>query len=479
MKKICKFLVLTIIAMLIVTACSGTQDEIFDLSFTSGADGTIDLEGFTMKYAVTPSTLYGDTDAENVLGFEVGTLFSDAAMERMKEIQNNFNCTIDAFYQTDGASIDIFNNSSLGGIYYCDVMQGTAEQLRKGARAGILCSINTLSDYIDYTDSEKWGTAQMLESMCYNGDLYGVLPAAWPELNYTSFGYTFVANMNLAASVGIPDLRETVENNEWTWAKFEETLVAGTVQEGGSTKIYGMVCHPEYLGEMIVRSNGDTLITKTENGEYICGYYDDHAMKALEEFRNIWKGDYAYCFNKSVDSPNDCVVNFIEGNAILTVCDTEHVYGYNGQISKNVEEFAILPAPTGPDVDPSYRFSVHESMRSMITISVLSKSAEASATIVNALYEPFEDYETKQSIIDFMSYNYFFDTRDAEVFFSMFENTSFNYFLVGMRNIVGDLIDTSQTITSILQSRESTFDGYIEEQVIPARETMEILWPQE
>jgi len=463
-----------------VSACAQSAEETFDLDFSGNGTTEKDLNGFEMKYAISTATLFGDQNAENVLGYTTGTLFADAAAKRKSDIEKAYNCKISPFYASEGANVNSFITYSMSGVFYSDAIQGNADTMRPGTKVGIYQSINGMNDYIDYLDSDKWGTCYMLEGMCYGGNLYGILPAAWPELNYSSFGYPIVANMNLASTVGIPDLRETVENKEWTWDKFEETLVAGTIIEGTETKTYGMTCHPPYLGEMMVRSNGDTVIKETPDGKYYWGYSDQHALAALQEFRDIYIGEYKYCSNHKISEPDPVADSFIAGEAVLAVVDTEQIFGYNGRISQYVENYAILPAPVGPDRDPSDIFSVHESMRSMIAFSVLSKNIDSTAFIIDKIYEPFEGYETKDKIMEYMTEYYFFDERDANVFFKMFENTSYNYFIVGMRGFTETVFKReNKTVAELVDIDANKYQTLIEEEAVSPRETMKELWPEE
>jgi ABC-type glycerol-3-phosphate transport system substrate-binding protein len=481
MKKTVKILLLTALLLISSIACASKEAEVFDLDFETNVNSdAVDLNGYSMRYAVTCSTLFGDSNAENILGFTSGTLFSDMAAKRKAEIEDKYNCTIDAFYQADGASENEFTVCSMSGVFYCDILQGSTHGLRSSMKIGFYQPVNTLQPYIDYRDSEKWGTPAMLEEMCWVGQLYGILPAAWPELNYSSFGYIFMANMNLASTLGIPDIRETVENKEWTWAKFEETLTAGTLIEGGETKVYGMSAHPPYLGEMMLRSNGDTIIIDKGNGEYSWGYAEPNAIKALTEFRNVYNGDYAFAFDHNVTSPDAVADAFIEGKATLTVVDTEQLFGYNGRISRNVENYAVLPAPTGPDVEPGRIFAVHESMRSMIVFSTYCKNLESAAFITDKIYEPFEGYETKDKIKDFMTYNYFFDERDADIFFEMFKNTEYNYFIVGMRQFNEIITDRkTKSIAELVELYKDYNENLLQTEAVSPRETIKTLWPEE
>ena len=50
------------------------------------------------------------------------------------------------------------------------------------------------------------------------------------------------------------------------------------------------------------------------------------------------------------------------------------------------------------------------------------------AVILNDIYEPLDGYETRDVVREYMTHNYFFDKRDADVFFAMYDNCTYNYF---------------------------------------------------
>jgi hypothetical protein len=230
-----------------------------------------------------------------------------------------------------------------------------------------------------------------------------------------------------------------------------------------------------YLNQRVCR-----LIPTNDVDALYLFYFMPKALKAIEEFRKVYNGEFAYTFDHVNTEPDPVVNMFVDGLATLTVVDTEQLFGYNGKISKNVENYAILPAPTGPDVEPGTIFSVHESMRSMITFSVLGKNIEASAFIIDKIYEPLDGFKTKDDIKEYMTHNYFFDDRDADVFFKMFENTEYNYFIVGMRLFNESVTERkTKSIMEIIESYKTKNQGIIDREAVTVRETMKVLWPSE
>ena len=79
-----------------------------------------------------------------------------------------------------------------------------------------------------------------------------------------------------------------------------------------------------------------------------------------------------------------------------------------------------------------------------------------------------------------MTHNYFFDDRDADVFFKMFENTEYNYFIVGMRLFNESVTERkTKSIMEIIESYKTKNQGIIDREAVTVRETMKDLWPSE
>ncbi|MBO4392441.1 MAG: hypothetical protein J5816_03970, partial [Clostridia bacterium] len=89
-----------------------------------------------------------------------------------------------------------------------------------------------------------------------------------------------------------------------------------------------------------------------------------------------------------------------------------------------------------------------------------------------------EGYETKDKIREFMTYNYFFDDRDADVFFDMFKNTQYNYFIVGMRQFNEWVTERKgKTIPELVEIYHDFNQRLIDTEAVSPRETIKTLWP--
>lgn len=282
MKIICRILA-AVLLITLVTGCAQSSEESFDLSLSGSNEGqSFDFNGMELLYRINLDSGNGVDSTENYLGYTVNTEFSDLAMQRVRDLENRYDFKLNV--TNDKADIVTM---TAGGLRFADVFLSPSFDFFKWAKAGLLTGISTLSDYIDYRDEDKWGSPLILESMFYQNDVYGLTPNAWPEQNYTSFGYPLVANVDLITTNGAANPRELVEEGLWVWDTFAQELVKNTVREGDVAKSYGLVTSYPYFAQMMLLSNGIRFAERDEDGNYYCGYYTPEAMRAMEMIREI------------------------------------------------------------------------------------------------------------------------------------------------------------------------------------------------
>lgn len=437
-------------------SCSQPQEEIFDLDI-SGED-VVGFGGLELTIASYFDSTNGALVDENVLGYGIGTGLADHATQRIADVEKALDCKINAIYMSNFNSAFTFGMSV--GTAPCDIMFVPSMSYYSWMKAGYLSSISSLGDYIDYTDSEKWGTPMLLECLCYKDDLYGLLPAAWPDLVYSSFGYPLVASMNLISAVAGDDPRELYEQGLWTWETFSEQIQKCTVVEGTETKIWGLGGHTPYLSEMFFRSNGVSLTRIKDKLSFACGYYEPGSFNAIEYVRTLRSGDLSHTY----DPTNDVlgvVNNFCDGLVCYSFNPAQYIYGTFGTISKEVENFAILRTPAGPDVDPGYTGGVYHAMNYTISFPSITDNIDAAAMAVDAIFEPFDEYPSFDAIKEYMTHNNFFDKRDAEAFFDICLNSSYNYFYTaggGARSIPENAPSSEKSAAELIDGYRNIMD---------------------
>ena len=126
---------------------------------------------------------------------------------------------------------------------------------------------------------------------------------------------------------------------------------------------------------------------------------------------------------------------FNRSNAFEILSNTDSV-------AYNLNNYGIVPYPNGPDASPGWYQAYNESTDFTICIPVSAPDAEATAVIMDSLYEPFEGYETKEDIIDYLDKNFFLDPRDSELFYELadVDKTYFFATMDGLFDIWNDFL---------------------------------------
>ena len=202
MIKMKRLLALLLSFMFVLCACQAEEPEIVP-EYSTDKTG-VDLDGYKLKWGFAKS---GADSDENVFGYIPGTAFADSALERMKAVQSELNCVIEMEYKGFGTIGNNMQSSILSGSQFYELTTNESFQTLGYVRAGYFTG---LSSYLNVADTDKWGTPSMLQSVIYKDDVYSVVPNAWPDLLYTSFGCPIVVNEALIAQYGHEDPRDYV-----------------------------------------------------------------------------------------------------------------------------------------------------------------------------------------------------------------------------------------------------------------------------
>ncbi len=475
MKNSFKTVVLILAVLILFAACSPQESESFDVDFTVNNTGT-DLEGITIKYMrETSGQVQTYTGVEEVLGYEVGTVLSDYAAARIKEVEKDLNCNFDITYFngfSTGSVYDAFHLSNTTGDYFCDIMCGVSDRFRDDMKAGFLMGFSELDDFIDYRDEEKWGNRNILEVLYWEDDVYGIIPMLWPA---SSVSYTgpLVVNEDLIGTLNVTDPRDLYESGQWTWATFRDCLEKYYVQEGGEVKYYAMSASPWDMGSYYLLSNGFSLAEKGPDGNYRSGLNNVNVYKAMDEALDIYTGPLSYTceFSSDVLVPVEAIKN---DKAVMSLL---HYSVYlTGTLVKDLTNFGILPWPSGPDVEPGYLATNHHNIERAIVIPRYSRDVESTAIALNALYEPLDEYPTAEAVKEFLYKTYFFDSRDADVYYGLYLNSQYSYFGTDTWHALGQWCENKILPSEYIESNLSKIEEHIEEEVAPSKRGIDSVW---
>ena len=375
-----------------------------------------------------------DKDIVDPFRYKEGTLFADTALERVSEIETAYNCGISLGFQgTDAALTSYISANMSAGSYVGEMLHSMDANIASNiSYAGYFYPLTELKEFVDYSDSEKYGGANILEVSMLNSIPYTVSPMMWPEKQSTWVTYVFVANSELIKQNGFSDPREYIEQKNWTWDTFEECIKTMTVTDG-ENKIYSLHAAPQYIAKNAVFSNGISGIAEID-GVVKTDIYNDNCIDALNWAKNLLTNYKDNIDLRGTGWP-DSFNYFVNGECMMTMTSTGIV---TSEIVYKMDEFAILPFPCGPKGTYGRWAGVFEAAEGM-GIFVNANEPNYAARILSDFYEPFEGLETYDKLINYYKDNVFFNRSDAEIYLDVGKYARYSYWTVGGDNFWGNV----------------------------------------
>ena len=404
MKKTFSLCICLMIVFLCIS-CSAGDAEIVPEYSGLVPDDTADLNGTEFRFG-------WDNDKGATLGYIEGTDFGDLAAKRIKDVENKYNCRITVEYHSgigDRAYL-----SAVSGSYEFDAIAQATFGLVNYMRANAFQDLIPLQS-LDVFDETKWGSRYMRMSTMFDGSLYSVIPAALPMRLFDSELGILCVNEDYVAAVQETDPRDYFENGEWNWDNFEYCLAHFSQTNLANEYVYSFSSGYGGFARDLALSNGNTFVMFKDNGTYELGYFTQSAIDT-----------YNKCFDWFYGSFSSYVTDywkpdlFISGGAVIYRANANQVFATTDAIAYQLENIGIVPMPVGPDAsDPSQYRVAYPSGAISICIPLTTKDAETSALIIDRLHEPFEGYETKEDMIEYLSRYYFSDERDSKLMFEL------------------------------------------------------------
>ncbi len=413
MKRFIGFL-LVLASVFLLCCCGQAEKEEFLVDFNDiGTVEKTDYDGYTFN--VWSNILDGDNEA--LFGYVPGTLGADMLNKRIKDIENEFNCKLNI--QTDGTGrLTGVVPALLSGTYVGDVMYFSSPA--NAIRAELLYPLEGLEEHLDYNNSEKYGNYGFLEEGLYNSVPYTVSPVRWPgRQGTTSFG-VFAINENIIMKYGLNDPRDYLENGQWTWEYFEKCLPEFKIDDG-SLKTTSVNFTWSILD--LCMMNGVDYYAIKSDGTVVPALDSEQSKEAIDFCSRIFT-QYQDCITFL---GHDAMLGPFKNNEIvMTQTAVNHIIRF---LSYEMENYGIVPMPCGPHGSYGTWVTAH-SENDCFGIFYNTKEPEASAKIIDRFCDPFDGYETEESLIDYMSY-IFFDDRDVALLMDLNEDVRWQYWPIG------------------------------------------------
>jgi ABC-type glycerol-3-phosphate transport system substrate-binding protein len=466
MKRIIALLLCFIIVFSFVS-CSDSEEVVPDYESEISAD-EINLRG--QKFVMGMVKDYFFEGADSTLTFISNTEFGDLAAKRIKEVEDKYNCEIVFDYVNRSGETAYFSVAS--GSYIFDMLQEESYWLVNYIPSGTFVNLVGI-DSLDVFDETKWGNRYLRMSTMYNGAIYGLLPAQHPLRLSNSPSNLIAVNEKYIADLVTTDPRDYFENGEWNWDTFGNAIETyAHVNSTTNEFVYSFGSCFEY-GRMFMimpMCNGCDFITMNDDGSYQLGYFTQNAIDAYNQVAEWLFGATA----SNINTESYGLDQFIDGKSVMTLIDAYQILSSSESIAYRMENFGIVPFPCGPGAKSPFDYTTsYESADFTLAIPITAKDAEASALVLDALYEPFEGYETEEKITDYIIRNYFEDERDARLFIDI-TKLGHNYYhdhMHGMSDMFGQLAKNN-SVAKCVESFESRVYTAVDKYVIPEYNTI-------
>ncbi len=474
-KKLTAFILLA--CFMLISACSSAPEL---LDFLNNVNDTGTLDGITLyfKAAFGPEDPTKPEEGGMYLGYAMNTNFADLAIARIAQVEKDLDVNIELSKElaSDEAFVEncIYLLASGGGKLDVNIGMGY-EDFSMAQLKDAVIPMSEVSNYIDIYDSAKWGSPERLEMFAWDGEIYGVIPNYWPELQFASSDFILVPNINYIKSIGQTDPREFFEEGVWTLDKLEE-LIPIYAQPSANTEevVYGYSVNERHFYEMLLQYYGADWAQKDANGAWEAGALSPAGRQAAQKVRDYFVGDLSdMVFLSSVGDQadlwkkNQVAISTMHTVSLTNPADTIPSAGF---------EYGVLPFPSP---DGKSIFGQFERNVEAIFITSFSNYPDAAAKVLSAIYEPFEGYEDMDALRDTYNSSIFFDERDTEIVFKLAESlrvlpqhpdsNEVNY-------AIAEALERSE-VSTVLDMYATQINTLLEEEFIPVKETMEKLFP--
>ena len=397
-----------LLCCLMLVACNNSAVTL--LPFIDVNDTKIDYDGEVITAFKQSNMIWAYSDNNSPQ--------AEALWKRIHDVEEKLNVKIEMSTKGEDGFRDYFMVNFAAGSAKVDLIyKSSGNDLWFLAEAGYLLPITDYPEYIDLSETDKYGEPGVLEAAMHNGIPYAVQPTYWPGLQ--GIECFFIAyNTDKFASNGISDLHEYYENRTWTWDTFKSVLtkVEPVVREDE----YIFSSHGGYLMNTLFLSNGFDYVTFVD-GVPTFDLSPKEALNAIEFYKELTEfGD-----KLDLDAGRWEYSNFANGNEFMTMTTAATVT--TGTIAYGSVPYGIMPFPSGPDIEYG-KWAQSVTRIYGLSIPISAKEPTVVAHVINELCEPMEEFGgSKEGLKQYYRDNVFSSDIDAEIYFDVERNVRYDY----------------------------------------------------
>ena len=467
MKKTVSLISLVLSMIFILSACGNPAYTLMD--FINEQEGlTYNYDGYEFVYLFDKGSGEDAWDKEtHTLRYKKGTIEGDAMMARIAQIEKDINVKI---VLDPSMSYEQFQIAASTGAVKADMINyGYMNAMSMFADAGYLEPIDRFPEFIDLSDEDKYGGANVLEPAMIDSVPYAVSPLYWPG-NQAVACFVLVYNKDLVLSNGITDFHEFYENKTWTWDTFENEFLAKAKAETSSGYLPALETDTRKYFDMLMYSNNTQFVKKNAAGENIVTLYPQEFQTAYEKGLE-WSKEYKETIIlKDELSDNKA---FISGNTITALCGAGDVVTGDIAYSENQLNYGIMPFPAGPDA-PYGTWAQFMERSNGYGIPVVSQAPDISAHVISLLFEPFEEMGGRAGLYDYYNNFVFSDEIDTEIYFDLGKHVRYDYTFVNQNDVgrevafnFGNSIMNGIGISEAMEKYQNSMVDLVHNSIVP------------
>ena len=409
-KRILSFVLISVFVLSMFSCAAQDDGKAPEFGGISLADNDFDGAQFV---------ILSDWSTDDPFDMGIDTLYGDMMVDRVKEVKDKYNCDIS---YASGGSASYVMSAYASGLNPGDLYYGSATF--NLAYGNCLFPLTEVSDIVDYTNENKYGTPNLLEYSMAGGIPYGVVPVMWPsKITSANMGPIMVIGEDLIMKYGLDDPRDFYEQGVWDLNKLEEITPIFHIKDG-EKDVKALSGSLANFSCGIFGAVSMLMVSEVSDGVLTAGYNTPEMIAVLD-----WARDYCakYADDIVINGRSYAFEEVAAGNAVLAV-----MASYIVPISEGLDNFGIVPFPHDSRfVSKGDQRSYYDFFNSL-AILLMTDEPEHSATILSALCEPFEGYYSDwNGLVDFLNRTLFFDERDGHAFIDVVRQAVCDYNPVG------------------------------------------------
>lgn len=452
------FFSVLILALVLSVSCSGPEEKAFEANCDFG-EQEMSFLGEDLVFS------FVQKDFSHVFMYKNDTTFYDMCLDRLAALgqQYDFNRT---FTWSPSLTLDlvggVFSGQHLSDFVFSDEIPVLAADQ-------CLYPVDVL-DCIDLTDFGKYGFPGTLEFSMYCGHVYGLYPQKWPAiLGTANAGAVLVMNEALMSKYGMTDPRDLVENGKWTTDFYMENSENYYISDPDHT-VKALATNLANFGKAVQGSFGLDVVYRSPSGTEL-GLHAPNAAEAISWGKAFY--DRTKKSSSNFKSDWEAWEETYEEKAVMGL---QSIRSFNEMVLV-MDDFGIVNFPSSGYVDPS-RQSIFCTYIYSLGMLYDVEDPDMFGMLASEILEPFDGYETEDSLVKLLDSSVFFDIRDAVLYLELLKNQKYVYYHYDLGSFVSEGIGNDmaeKSVAEMIAAVGTQYDDVIEKYIAPNRDYLESL----